>query len=618
MSNNSDKQALQFESDVKQVLDLVINSLYSNKEIFLRELISNAADAIDKLRFAALSDESLYEGEKTEPEIIVDFSEKAKTITIRDYGIGMSRDEVTENLGTIARSGTKQFFKNLEKEDQESSELIGQFGVGFYSAFIVAEKVIVSTRKAGLKAEKGTRWESEGKGEFTLETITMKKRGTEIILHLKKECKSFANNATLKNICKKYSNHISVPVMMPKDDGATGFEKVNEGFSLWRKSKNEISDTEYDDFYKSISFDFEKPLKHVHTKAEGKVEYTSLFYIPSKPPFDLWDRDNKSGVRLYVKRVLIMEDSEQLIPRYLRFVRGVIDTDDLPLNVSRELLQKNKKIESIKGGCVKKILSMIENLAKKTDVYNDFWSNFGSVLKEGIVEDSVNKEKLSKLLRYESSQTENGEMTNLKDYVSRMEESQDVIYFLTADSIHAARKSPHLEYFKAKKLEVLLMVDPVDEWVVNHLENFDGKKLQSITQSDALGSDDKDDATTQRESDKYKDLLNQIKKLLEDKVADVVPSLRLTESLSCLVNPADQMSANLERVLKASGQKVPTSKRVLEVNLSHSLIEDIDKSDEEILQDWALLLFYQASLAGGIELEDPGEFVSITNKLLKK
>ena len=618
MSNNSDKQALQFESDVKQVLDLVINSLYSNKEIFLRELISNAADAIDKLRFAALSDESLYEGEKTEPEIIVDFSEKAKTITIRDYGIGMSRDEVTENLGTIARSGTKQFFKNLEKEDQESSELIGQFGVGFYSAFIVAEKVIVSTRKAGLKAEKGTRWESEGKGEFTLETITKKKRGTEIILHLKKECKSFANNATLKNICKKYSNHISVPVMMPKDDGATGFEKVNEGFSLWRKSKNEISDTEYDDFYKSISFDFEKPLKHVHTKAEGKVEYTSLFYIPSKPPFDLWDRDNKSGVRLYVKRVLIMEDSEQLIPRYLRFVRGVIDTDDLPLNVSRELLQKNKKIESIKGGCVKKILSMIENLAKKTDVYNDFWSNFGSVLKEGIVEDSVNKEKLSKLLRYESSQTENGEMTNLKDYVSRMEESQDVIYFLTADSIHAARKSPHLEYFKAKKLEVLLMVDPVDEWVVNHLENFDGKKLQSITQSDALGSDDKDDATTQRESDKYKDLLNQIKNLLEDKVADVVPSLRLTESLSCLVNPADQMSANLERVLKASGQKVPTSKRVLEVNLSHSLIEDIDKSDEETLQDWALLLFYQASLAGGIELQDPGEFVSITNKLLKK
>lgn len=618
MSNNSDKQALQFESDVKQVLDLVINSLYSNKEIFLRELISNAADAIDKLRFAALSDESLYEGEKTEPEIIVDFSEKAKTITIRDYGIGMSRDEVTENLGTIARSGTKQFFKNLEKEDQESSELIGQFGVGFYSAFIVAEKVIVSTRKAGLKAEEGTRWESEGKGEFTLETITKKKRGTEIILHLKKECKSFAANAILKNICKKYSNHISVPVMMPKDDGASGFEKVNEGFSLWRKSKNEISDIEYDDFYKSISFDFEKPLKHIHTKAEGKVEYTSLFYIPSKPPFDLWDRDNKSGVRLYVKRVLIMEDSEQLIPRYLRFVRGVIDTDDLPLNVSRELLQKNKKIESIKGGCVKKILSMIENLAKKTDVYNDFWSNFGSVLKEGIVEDSVNKEKLSKLLRYESSQTENGEMTNLKDYVSRMEEGQDVIYFLTADSIHAARKSPHLEYFKAKKLEVLLMVDPVDEWVVNHLENFDGKKLQSITQSDALGPDDKDDATTQRESDKYKDLLNQIKKLLEDKVADVVPSLRLTESLSCLVNPADQMSANLERVLKASGQKVPTSKRVLEINLSHSLIENIDKSDEELLQDWALLLFYQASLAGGIELQDPGEFVSITNKLLKK
>ena len=618
MNNKSEKQALEFESDVRQVLDLVINSLYSNKEIFLRELISNAADAIDKLRFAALSDESLYEGEKTEPEIFIDFSEKAKTITIRDYGIGMTRDEVIENLGTIARSGTKQFFKNLEKGDQESSELIGQFGVGFYSAFIVAEKVIVSTRKAGLQAEEGTRWESEGKGEFTLENIVKKKRGTEIILYLKKESKSFADNATLKNICKKYSNHISAAVMMPKDDGATGFEKVNEGFSLWRRSKNEISGTDYDDFYKSISFDFEKPLKYIHTKSEGKVEYTSLFYIPSKPPFDLWDRDNKSGVRLYVKRVLIMEDSEQLIPRYLRFVKGVIDTDDLPLNVSRELLQKNKKIESIKGGCVKKILSMVENMAKKPDVYRDFWNNFGSVLKEGIIEDSVNKEKLSKLLRYESNQTENGEQTSLKEYVSRMKESQDVIYFLTSDSIYAARKSPHLEYFKDKEIEVLLMVDAVDEWVVNHLEEFDGNKLQSITQIDALSSDDKDTSVSESKDGRYKDLLNQMKKILEDKVSDVVPSSRLTESLSCLVNPADQMSANLERVLRASGQTVPSSKKILEVNLSHPLIEDIDKSDDDLRQRWALLLFYQASLAGGIEVEDPGEFVKIVNQLLKK
>lgn len=618
MNNKSEKQALEFESDVRQVLDLVINSLYSNKEIFLRELISNAADAIDKLRFAALSDESLYEGEKTEPEIFIDFSEKAKTITIRDYGIGMTRDEVVENLGTIARSGTKQFFKNLEKGDQESSELIGQFGVGFYSAFIVAEKVIVSTRKAGLQAEEGTRWESEGKGEFTLENIVKKKRGTEIILYLKKESKSFADNATLKNICKKYSNHISAAVMMPKDDGATGFEKVNEGFSLWRRSKNEISGTDYDDFYKSISFDFEKPLKYIHTKSEGKVEYTSLFYIPSKPPFDLWDRDNKSGVRLYVKRVLIMEDSEQLIPRYLRFVKGVIDTDDLPLNVSRELLQKNKKIESIKGGCVKKILSMVENMAKKPDVYRDFWNNFGSVLKEGIIEDSVNKEKLSKLLRYESNQTENGEQTSLKEYVSRMKESQDVIYFLTSDSIYAARKSPHLEYFKDKEIEVLLMVDAVDEWVVNHLEEFDGNKLQSITQIDAFSSDDKDTSASESKDGRYKDLLNQMKKILEDKVSDVVPSSRLTESLSCLVNPADQMSANLERVLRASGQTVPSSKKILEVNLSHPLIEDIDKSDDDLRQRWALLLFYQASLAGGIEVEDPGEFVKIVNQLLKK
>ncbi len=616
MDNKSEKQALEFESDVRQVLDLVINSLYSNKDIFLRELISNAADAIDKLRFAALSDESLYEGEKPDPEIFIDFSEKAKTITIRDYGIGMSRNEVIENLGTIARSGTKQFFKDLEKGEQKTSELIGQFGVGFYSAFIVAERVVVSTRKAGSPAAEGTRWESEGKGQFTLETITKKKRGTEIILYLKNECKSYAEGVTLKTICKQYSNHISSAIMMPKDDGATGFEKVNEGFSLWRKAKNEISKKDYEEFYKSISFDFDKPLKYIHTKAEGKVEYTSLFFIPSKPPFDLWDRDNKSGVRLYVKRVLIMEDSEQLIPRYLRFVRGVIDTDELPLNVSRELLQKNKKIESIKGGCVKKIIGMIEGLAKKPDKYREFWDSFGSVLKEGVVEDSVNKEKLSKLLRYQTSRTSENEMIGLKDYIERMKDSQESIFYLTADSIHAARRSPHLEFFKQKELEVLLMTDPVDEWVVNHLEQFDNKKLQSITQTDALQKAGNDDEPVSSEAGEHKEMLEQLKTCLEDKVADVVPSSRLTDSLSCLVNPVDQMSANLERVLRASGQKIPSSKKVLEINLSHTLIKEIAKSNSDQQRDWALFLFYQAALTGGIEVDDPGEFVSITNRLL--
>ncbi len=618
MNSKSEKQSLEFQSDVRQVLDLVINSLYSNKDIFLRELISNAADAIDKLRFAALSDESLYEGEKSDPEIFIDFSEKAKTITIRDYGIGMTREDITENLGTIARSGTKQFFKNLEKGEQKSSELIGQFGVGFYSAFIVAEKVVVSSRKAGFPPEEGTRWESEGRGDYTLENIIKKKRGTEIILYLKKDCITFADNGTLKTICKRYSNHISAAVMMPKDDGATGFEKVNEGFSLWRKSKSEITKAEYEDFYKSISFDFDKPLKYVHTKTEGKVEYTSLFFIPSKPPFDLWDRDNKNGVRLYVKRVLIMEDSEELIPRYLRFVKGVIDTDELPLNVSRELLQKNKKIESIKGGCVKKIIGMVESLAKKPESYTDFWNHFGSVLKEGIVEDSGNKEKLSNLLRYESSRTTEGERISLKDYVERMTESQESIFFLTADSIHAARKSPHLEFFKEKQLEVLLMTDPIDEWVVNHLEQFEEKKLQSITQVDALNKAGEGDSPSEVESGKHKEMLEQIKTFLDDKVADVIPSSRLTESLSCLVNPADQMSANLERVLRASGQKIPPSKKLLEVNLSHGLIEDIYQSDKKHLQNWAHLLFYQAALAGGIEVEDPGEFVKIVNQLLKK
>ena len=613
------KEEKAFESDVKQVLDLVINSLYSNREIFLRELISNAADATDKLRFLALSKEDLYEGQSDEG-IEIDGSEEQGTITIRDYGIGMDREEVIENLGTIARSGTKEFFRGLTGDQQKDSDLIGQFGVGFYSAFIVANKVIVTSRKAGLDPDEGIRWESDGQGEYSLETVRKKKRGTEIILYLKEDAKEFASLYRLKSICLQYSDHVSIPISMPKPEGATGYEVVNQGTAMWRKSKSELKAKDYKEFYKSLSSESESPMKWVHTKAEGKLEYTSLFYIPSRPPFDLWDRNGKSGVKLFVKRVLIMEDSETLLPRFLRFIKGVIDTDDMPLNVSREILQENKKLETIRAASVKKILGMIESLAK-TKEYPKFWETFGNVLKEGVVEDFDNKDKISSLLRF-SSTNDSESLTSLKDYVSRMKDGQEDIYYVTADNLETALNSPHLESFRDKNIEVLLMHEPIDEWVVGHLPEFESKKIKSVLNAD-LKEEAKLDQSGEQVSplneEEKKEILSRLKASLGDSVADVAESHRLKDSLVCLVSTEEQMSPNLERVLKAAGQEVPVSKRILEVNLSHPLVTVISSvQDDEELKDWSTLLYEQSILSEGGKVGDPAGFVRKMNAMLMK
>jgi len=615
------KEEKKFESDVRQVLDLVINSLYSNREIFLRELISNAADATDKLRFLALSDENLYEGQ-TDDGIEIDGSESHRTITIRDHGIGMTREEIIENLGTIARSGTKAFFNGLTGDQQKDSDLIGQFGVGFYAAFIVAKKVEVTSRKAGLDEDSGVRWESDGRGDYTLETIRKKKRGTEVVLHLQEEAKEFANLFRLRSICTRYSDHVSIPIRMPKADGATGYEVVNQGTAMWRQSKGDLKKSDYTDFYKNLSGDQDEPMKWVHTKAEGKTEYTTLFFIPSKPPFDLWDRNSKSGVKLYVKRVLIMEDAEELLPRFLRFIRGVIDTDDMPLNVSREILQENKKLEIIRSASVKKILNMIEILSKAEE-YQKFWNSFGNVLKEGVVEDYENKEKVSNLLRFSSTHKNSpDDLTSLSEYVSRMKDGQDFIYYITAESFETAKNSPHLESFLDREIEVLLMHEPIDEWVVGHLSEFDSKKVKSISQANlsdeaklANGSDEDD---LLDESDK-KELLVKIKNALGDSVADVVESQRLKDSLACLVSTEEQMSPNLERVLKAAGQDVPVSKRILEINLSHPLVAIMSLAEDgSDIKDWSDLLYEQSLLSEGARLEDPSGFVKRVNGMLAK
>ena len=557
MSIETAKEELGFQSEVSQLLDLVINSLYSNREIFLRELVSNAADAIDKLRFSALSDEGLYEGE-SELGIEIDFSEQLRTITVRDNGIGMNREEISENLGTIAKSGTREFFGALSGDAQKDSQLIGQFGVGFYAAFIVAEKVVVSSRKAGDDAERGVRWESDGRGQYSVETILRKKRGTEIVLHLKENALEFANSFRLRQICKKYSDHISVPVRMLKEEGKEGLEIVNEATALWRRTKKDVNDDEYKEFYKHISHDFDDPLIWLHSNVEGKIEYSSLFYLPRNAPFDLWDREAKQGVKLYVKRVFILDDSEEILPRYLRFVRGVVDTDDLPLNVSRELLQKNKTLDTIKTASVKKILNSVESLG---DEYAGFWKTFGQVLKEGIIEDSVNKEQIARLLRYSSTfDNLEEEKVGFEDYISRMPEGSDTIYFVVADNFSTAKSSPHLEYFRKEGIEVLLMSTPIDEWVVTHLSEYGGKKLRSILESEPSESSDEKTDSEQGENVKSssqveeKKLCERVKKCLEDKVSDVRVTDRLTESPSCLVNESGQMSANLQRILKSTGQ----------------------------------------------------------------
>ena len=622
MAIDTTKQTLGFETEVNQLLNLVINSLYSNREIFLRELISNCADAADKLRFEALSDDALYEGD-SELTISVDYSDKLKTVTVRDNGIGMAREEAVEHLGTIAKSGTKEFFGTLSGDAQADSQLIGQFGVGFYAAYIVADKVTVTSRRAGLSEDDGVRWESDGKGEFTVESVRRKKRGTEVVLHLKDDAAEFANGYRLREIIKRYSDHIATPIEMPKEgEGASGYELVNTATALWIRNKKDITDDEYKAFYKHIAHDFEDPVTWMHTKVEGKLEYTTVFFIPSRAPFDLFDRDAKRGIKLYVQRVFIMDDAEQFLPNYLRFIRGIVDSNDLPLNVSREILQHNKAIDSIRGASTKKILGLFETLAKGDD-YGEFWKNFGRVLKEGVVEDAANQERIAKLLRFVSTSSDGDDaVVSLEDYVSRMREGQEAIYFLTAQSLSTARHSPHLEIFREKDIEVLLLCDPIDEWLSSHLPEFGGKPLKSIlhgeldlpggeTEKDPVAADD--DAKTEADAA----LVAKIKKALGDVVKDVRSTTRLTSSPACLVSDENDMSANLERILKASGQELPVSKRILEVNPEHPLIGRLDtETDEEKLQSWARMLFEQALLVEGGRLDDPAAFVKRMNEML--
>ena len=632
MTVKADKKTLGFQTEVAQLLDLMIHSLYSNKEIFMRELISNAADASDKLRFEALADDGLYE-EDAELKIKVTFDKDAKTITITDNGIGMSREEVIDNIGTIANSGTKKFFDNMTGDQTKDSQLIGQFGVGFYSAFIVADKVTLKTRRAGLTAEHGVEWQSKGKGEFTIKTIEQPLRGTEVTLHLRKDQEEFLNSWRLRSCITKYSDHIDLPILMakepmPDEDGKIDEnaviedETVNKATALWTLSKGEISDEQYQEFYKQISHDFQEPLSWSHNKVEGKTEYTSLLYIPSKAPFDLWDRERTHGLKLYVKRVFIMEDAEQLMPRYLRFIRGVIDTNDLPLNVSREILQGSKTIDSIRAASVKKILSELAKMAKKNaEKYATFWKEFGQVIKEGPGEDLPNKEALSKLMLFSTTATGSEEQTvSLADYVGRMKEKQDKIYYITAESFAAAKNSPHLEVFRKKGIEVLLMAERVDEWLTNSLTEFDGKPLQSVAKGDLdLGElADEEEKKAQEETDKnFADLVVRVKTALGDNVKDVRITHRLTDSPACLVVDDMDMSANLERMLKAAGQEVGGTKPIFEINPEHPMVMRLKgELDEDRFSDWSSILFDQALLAEGGQLEDPASYVKRLNILL--
>ena len=617
MTTETTKEQRGFESEVRQLLDLVINSLYSNREIFLRELVSNASDAADKLRFAALSDDALYEGDG-DLAVDIDYSEELGTITIRDNGIGMSRDEVIANLGTIAKSGTREFFSHLSGDAQKDSQLIGQFGVGFYAAFIVADRVTVTTRKAGLSQDEGVRWESDGKGEYTVETVRRKKRGTEIVLTLKEDAKEFANGWRLREICKRYSDHVSIPIRMPAEgeDKDKGREVVNQAQAMWTRPKAELSDDDYREFYKHVSHDFSDPLTWVHTKVEGKLEYTSLLYIPSQAPFDLWDRDSSHGVKLYVQRVFIMDGAEELLPRYLRFVRGVIDTNDLPLNVSREILQRNKTLDSIRGASVKKVLGLIESLAAGED-YARFWQAFGRVLKEGVIEDFGNRERIAKLLRFVSTrEPEAGVVVSLDDYVGRMKDDQEAIYYITGDSLQTVRNSPHLEVFRARDIEVLLLDEPVDEWLVTHLTEYGEKPLKSVVDAELeapAGADEGEQPAADS------GVLERIKAALAERVADVRASRRLTDSPACLVSGGEQMSANLERLLRAAGQDVPETKRILELNLGHPLVRLLeDVADEDRFGNWAALLYEQSILAEGGKLDDPAGFVRRMNDMVQQ
>jgi len=621
------KETLGFQAEVKQLLRLMIHSLYSNREIFLRELVSNASDACDRLRFEAIGTPSLLEAGE-ELSIRVDYDKDARTISVSDNGIGMTRDEVVLHLGTIARSGTREFFEKLTGDQQKDAQLIGQFGVGFYSAFIVADRVTVVSRRAGLPAGEAVRWESDGAGQFTVEACERASRGTDVVLHLKPEDEELLSSWKLRSILVKYSDHIATPIRMQKEEWdkdqnrqrRTGEqETVNQASALWARPKSDITEQQYRDFYKHLSHDFGDALAWTHNRVEGRNEYIQLLYLPAQAPFDLWDRRHQHGLKLYVRRVFIMDDAEQLLPSYLRFVRGVVDSNDLPLNVSRELLQESRDVKAIREGCTKRILALLEDLAEnRKEDYAKFWVEFGQVLKEGVGEDPANRERIARLLRFRTSTTDAAPTVSLADYVGRMAAGQKGVYYLTAESIEAARGSPHLEVFRRKGVEVLLLTDRVDEWMVGFLTEFDGKPLESVAKGD-LDLDALADAGEKEEqkrtAEDYKDLLDRIKQALGERVSQVRLSARLTDSPACVVVDKDQMSAHLQRLLKAAGQSVPSSPPILELNGAHPLVQRLRTHDAR-LSDWAHLLFEQAVLADGGQLDEPAVYVKRVNDLL--
>ncbi|MDQ1831055.1 molecular chaperone HtpG [Massilia scottii] len=631
----AEKETLGFQAEVKQLLQLMIHSLYSNKEIFLRELISNASDAADKLRFEAINNDALY-GNDHELKIRVAFNKEARTVTISDNGIGMSRDEVISHLGTIAKSGTKEFFGKLSGDQQADAALIGQFGVGFYSGFIVADKITVETRRAGADASEGVRWESAGEGDYSVEAIEKTARGTDIILHLREGEDELLSSWKLKSIIRKYSDHISLPIVMQKDEWDAEksetvlkdeVETVNQASALWARNKSDITPEQYEEFYKHVSHDFQAPLTHTHNRVEGRSEYTQLLYVPSHAPFDLWDRNKRGGIKLYVKRVFIMDDAEQLMPAYLRFIKGVIDSNDLPLNVSREILQESRDVKVIREGSTKRVLGMLEELAnadeqEKKDKYTTFWTEFGQVLKEGIGEDAGNKDRIAKLLRFASTANDNADQNaSLADYIGRMKEGQEKIYYVAGDSYTAARNSPHLEIFRKKGVEVLLMTDRVDEWMLSFLTEFEGKELVSVAKGglDLGALEDEAEKKEHEETEtSYKELVERMKAALGEKAKDVRVTFRLTDSPACLVADENELSGNLLRMLKAAGQSAPESKPILEINPNHPLVTRLKNEDAASTQfgDWAHILFDQALLAEGGSLSDPATFVKRLNEML--
>ena len=624
----SEKKTHAFQAEVKQILHLVTHSLYSNKEIFLRELVSNASDACDKLRFEALDHAELFE-DAPNLEVRVSFDEAARTVTIRDNGIGMSADEAISHLGTIAKSGTREFMSKLEGDQKKDANLIGQFGVGFYSGFIVADRITVETRRAGVSADQGVRWSSEGTGDYEIETVTKPARGTDVVLHLREGEEEFLKTWRLKSIISKYSDHISLPILMKKEAWdpekseqvlKDEWEPVNKASALWARSKSEVTPEQYEEFYKQLSYDSDAPLAYTHNRVEGRSEYTQLLYIPKKAPFDLWNRDKRGGVKLYVKRVFIMDDAEALMPVYLRFVKGVIDSADLPLNVSRELLQESRDVKAIREGSTKRILSMLENLADNEDAaerakYADFWKDFGSVLKEGVGEDHANQERLAKLLRFASTHADEG--VSLVDYLARAKEGQDAIYYITADSLAAAKNSPQLEIFRKKGIEVLLLIDRVDEWMLSHLYEFEGKPLQSVAKGAIdLGKlqDEDEKKAAEVATEANKPLLDRLKASLKDRAKDVRISTRLVDSPACIVVEEGDMSGHLARLMKQAGQSAPSSLPTLEINAEHALVKKLDSSLH--FDDLANVLFDQAVLAEGGHLEDPAAYVRRVNAML--